>query len=239
MRQASKKLTTRQLKQLANLTDTGSILATLHKLNWTIEESIGYIVQIARDASKEATRLNAIRYLNQLVMDTMERSGLTVIATHKVVGEDGEELSLTGHVVSSILRDQSERTSAEELYPAEQLDKENADGLRKTESTTNPESTETKNGTTEGTSEGQLQEEEKRTDDSGSPPDETPDRPGLHQGSKRAREESTDLGSCKPPEGRGVLTGNFPGISNNGPTRTGNLRDYFPAPESELEDPDA
>lgn len=229
-RPSKNKLTTVQMKQLANLTDTSAILATLQKLDWTIEESIKYIVEIARDAKKEATRLNAIRYLNQLVSDTMEHSGLTVMATHKVIGEDGEEMSLTGHVVSSILRDQSEHTTEEELFHPELKElkesKEDADGSDQSDNGTDtiPVESQTEDGPTERTTGREPKQEE---------------TPPVSRST-----DSTDLGSCKPPEGRGVLTGNFPGISNfNRVQSTGNLRDYFPVPESdnepEPEDPDA
>lgn len=114
----SKKLTKKQLKQLASFTDPGTILVTLSNEGWTIEESIKHLVSIANgvdDESKPSTQLAAIRYLNQLIVDTMERSGLMVMATKKFIGKKGEEVRLSGQLVSSILRGQKEQTSLAEL----------------------------------------------------------------------------------------------------------------------------
>lgn len=113
-----KKLTKKQLAQLASFTDPGAILTSLAKENWTIQDAIRHLVSIAKgeeDDVKVSTRLNAIRYLNQLITDAMERDGLLFTATKKFVGEDGEEIRFSGHVVSSVLKEQKEQTTAAKL----------------------------------------------------------------------------------------------------------------------------
>lgn len=113
-----RKLTKKQLKELANFTDPGTVLSCLAEEEWTIDKSIEYLVAIAKGGdkgTKTSTQLAAIKYLNQLVIDSMERSGMMVIATKKFVDEDGGELRFSGHVVSSILKGQKEHTKPEEL----------------------------------------------------------------------------------------------------------------------------
>lgn len=112
-----RRLTKKQLKELASFTDPGTILTSLAKEGWTLEESIQHLVSIAKGdgETKTSTQLNAIRYLNQLVIDSMERSGLMIMATKKFTGEHGEEVRFSGHVVSSVLRGQKEQTTPAEL----------------------------------------------------------------------------------------------------------------------------
>lgn len=130
----SKKLTKKQLRQLASFTDPGTVLATLSKEGWTIEESIQHLVSIAKgeDGTKTSTQLNAIRYLNQLVIDAMERSGMMIMASKKYVGEDGEEVRFSGHVVSSVLRGQKEQTTPAELT-TDVIEKEDDNGNERSE----------------------------------------------------------------------------------------------------------
>jgi len=136
-----KKLTKKQLKQLASFTDPGTILASLANEGWTIEESIQHLVAIAKDEGKkvkDSTRLATIKYLNQLVVDAMERSGMMMIATKKFVGEDGGEYKFSGHIVESVLRGQKEQTTPAELS-TDIIKKENEDENSKSESTKNGE----------------------------------------------------------------------------------------------------
>jgi hypothetical protein len=114
----TRKLTKKQLKQLASFTDPGTVLSSLSEAGWTIEEAIKHLVTIAKGEDKSAktsTQLAAIRYLNQLIVDAMERSGLMLMASAKITGKGGEELRLSGHVVQSILGGQKEQTTPQEL----------------------------------------------------------------------------------------------------------------------------
>lgn len=125
-----KRLTKKQLTQLASFTDPGTVLTALAKEGWSIEESIQHLVTIAKgdaEGVKTSTQLNAIRYLNQLIIDAMERSGLMVMATKKFVGEGGEEMRFSGHVVSSVLRGQKEQTTPAELS-TDTIEEENKNG---------------------------------------------------------------------------------------------------------------
>lgn len=124
----TRKLTKKQAKALASFTDPATILVALADEEWTVQKAIQHLVDIAKGSReveedgnkiekevKTTTQLAAIKYLNQLIIDAMERSGLMVLATKKFVGEDGEEVRLSGHMVSSILRGQKEQTTPEEL----------------------------------------------------------------------------------------------------------------------------
>jgi len=118
---SSRKLTKKQLAELSSFTDPAVILKTLADNDWTIEKSITTLVDIAKNASKDSARLSATRYLNQLILDSMERSGLMVIAKSRSLGPDGEEITFTGRVISKSLKDQKELpstdTKPEELAP--------------------------------------------------------------------------------------------------------------------------
>ena len=117
----SKKLTKKQLAELSSFTDPSVILKTLADNDWTVEKSIETLVDIAKNANKEATRLAATRYLNQLILDAMERSGLMVVAKSRALDSDGREITFTGKVVSKSLQDQKEMpstdTKPEEITP--------------------------------------------------------------------------------------------------------------------------
>lgn len=118
IRPPGKRLTKRQLRQLASFTDPSTILSELAKSGWTVEDSIRHLVEIAKgekEGVKTSTQLNALRYLNQLITDAMERSGLMVIATKKMVGEGGQEIRFSGQVISSILGNQENETTPTEL----------------------------------------------------------------------------------------------------------------------------
>lgn len=207
-----KKLSTRQLKQLANFTDPASILSYLQREKWTIEESIKYLIEIARESQKDATRLAAIRYLNQLVLDAMERSGMLAMATRKIIGDDGEEISFTGHVVSSTLKNQSEtQTTMADLLPGRapaEVEPENEDEEYEPDDPDDPDDTDSAEET-----EGQTTED----------PEDAPSTASTAT-------DSTGLAASKPPEGIGVIRGNFPGISNlRGSTPVGVLGDHLKA----------
>ena len=181
-----KKLTKKQLGQLASFTDPGTVLAILAKEEWTIEESIQHLVKIAKGdivGAKTSTQLAAIRYLNQLVVDTMERSGLMVIATKKYVGPDGTEVRFSGHVVSSVLGEQKEQTTPAELK---------RDIIEVEKSPKNGE----KNGS-ESSENGADGEDE------------------SHK-SGEEREHQTGLHTSKSPTGREAEGGHFDGISREG-----------------------
>lgn len=125
----TKKLTKAQLKQVASFTDPGSVLTALDKEGWTIEESIKHLVDIAKGSREVVTKgdteiekevktsvqLNAIKYLNQLIIDAMKHSGLMVMATRKFVDDEGDEFKLSGQLVSSDLRSDEDHTTPEEL----------------------------------------------------------------------------------------------------------------------------
>ena len=117
----SKKLTKKQLAELSSFTDPSVILKTLADNDWTVEKSIETLVDIAKNANKEATRLAATRYLNQLILDAMERSGLMVVAKSRALDSEGREITFTGKVVSKSLQDQKEMpstdTKPEEITP--------------------------------------------------------------------------------------------------------------------------
>ena len=113
---ATRKLTKTQLLQLSTYTDPGTILAALKKKGWTINKAIEKLVDIIDDTdTKVSTQLAAIKYLNQMVIDAMERSGMMVIATRTIRGEDGEEVTFTGHIASSNLQGPTDHTTMEEL----------------------------------------------------------------------------------------------------------------------------
>lgn len=195
-----RRLTKKQLRQLASFTDPGTVLAALAKESWTIEESIQHLVSIAKgkeEGIKTSTQLNAIKYLNQLIIDSMERSGLMVIATKKYVGEDGGEVRFSGQVVSSILRGQKEQTTPAQLS-TDIIEKEDKNG----EST----SKKRKNGKDERSEEGQ----------------ETAVKEG------EGREESS-LHTSKLPTGRETESGHFDGISRGdiGEPEEGNSGDFI------------
>jgi len=120
-----RKLSKSQLNQLATYTDPAVILSVLKKNDWTMAKCIENLVEIANNCDKDSTKLAANKYLCQLVVDCMERSGMMVIATKKTFGDEGEEISFTGHVVSSVLQGPpSEQTTIEQLtgddYPPEE-----------------------------------------------------------------------------------------------------------------------
>lgn len=113
---ATRQLTKTQLQQLSTYTDPGTILAALAKNGWTIQKAINKLITIIdSEDTKVSTQLAAIKYLNQMVIDTMERSGMMVIATKKILGDDGEEITFTGHIVSSNLQGTIGHTTLEEL----------------------------------------------------------------------------------------------------------------------------
>ena len=115
----SKKLSKKQLADLASFTDPGSILSILGEEEYTVDTAIRELVRLAKNESGEVkapTQLAAIRYLNQLIEDTMERSGLMVIATKEYDTKDGGHVRFSGQVVSSVLEDQKEpETTSDEL----------------------------------------------------------------------------------------------------------------------------
>jgi hypothetical protein len=179
----TRKLSKRQLAQLKTFTDPSVILDTLLKNNWTVEDSIVSLIEIAKGSGKESVKLGAIKYLNQLLLDATERAGLMVVAKSRGIGPSGEEITFTGHVVSKSLRSQKESlivepviTSIEEITPviveaknAQEKDEKNQENQENQEE--NKE--ETENSTAGGDG-----------DDSGA----TEDR-------------DIDMSVCKPPTG--------------------------------------
>ncbi|KKN04204.1 hypothetical protein LCGC14_1099760 [marine sediment metagenome] len=133
----TRKLTKGQIQQLSTYTDPGTILAVLKKKGWTIEKAVDKLVDIIDDTdTKVSTQLAAIKYLNQMVIDSMERSGLMVMASKTVRGEDGEEITFTGHMVSSNLQGPSSaQTTIEDLKGEDYPDKEQEDVQEKPKKT--------------------------------------------------------------------------------------------------------
>ena len=134
-----KRLTQKQKRELAAFTDPGTILSTLNRYGWTIEKSIEYLVKIAEDSTKKSVQLNAIKYLNQLTIDAMQRSGLMVTATRLFKGGE-EEIKFTGHIVSNSLKNQKEGysrdTQPEDLLPITvQKEQSNDESTEETEET--------------------------------------------------------------------------------------------------------
>jgi hypothetical protein len=109
----TRKLTPKQVSELSSFTDPGTILATLDNLGWSINKSLKYLVDIAKNAGKESVRLGAIKYLNQMVVDSMERSGLMIVATIRNRDADGEMVRFTGRILSDSLRNQKECPSTD------------------------------------------------------------------------------------------------------------------------------
>lgn len=195
-----RRLTKKQLKQLASFTDPATVLAALAKEDWTIEESIQHIVDIAKGevgGTKTSTRLNAIKYLNQLIIDAMERSGLMIMASKKYVGKDGEEIRFSGHVVSSVLRGQKEQTT-----PAKLL----TDTIKKEGNNGNGGSKKCKNGKDESGEEG---EERTRRAQEGNHLDNIP----KGDKGRQRREQEDSLFTSKPPTGREAESGHFAGLA--------------------------
>lgn len=125
-----RQLTKTQLTQLSTYTDPAVILDVLKKEGWTIKKAIHELVNIIENTDKDSTRLAALKYLNQMIVDCMERSGMMVIATKRTFGEEGDEVTFTGHVLSSALQEPSdEQTTIEQLtgddYPQDGKEVEN------------------------------------------------------------------------------------------------------------------
>lgn len=191
-----RKLTKKQLRQLASFTDPGTVLAALAKEGWSVEESIQHLVVIAKgedEGIKTSTQLNAIRYLNQLIIDAMERSGLMVMATKKFVGEDGGEVRFSGHVVSSVLKEQKEETTPANLI-TDTIPEPNHKGDKK-------ENGIPKNGDNRGKN-GENGEDESLESGKG--------------GESGKVEPQSSLHTTKPPTGREAKSGHFDGISKQG-----------------------
>jgi len=179
-----KKLTQKQITELANFTDPGTILYVLGKSGWTIETAITNLVKIATDASKESVQLNAIKYLNTLVQDAMVRSGLMVTATRTMPGEDGSVTKFTGTMVSDSLKTQreipggeSDTTTIDELVEIKDID----DGYTEEDNQETEEEQETNEA------------DEERGDD--------------------GNDGSIDMSVSKLPEGKHADGGQFGGIS--------------------------
>jgi hypothetical protein len=113
----TRKLSKRQLAELAKFTDPSTLLATLAGHGWNVDDAIEGLVEIAKNAGKEATRLAAIKYLNQLTLDAMNRAGLIVTASCRLSDGRGDEIKFTGHVVSDRLRSQKETESQNTQMP--------------------------------------------------------------------------------------------------------------------------
>ena len=113
----SKKLSKRQLAELASFTDPGHILSILAKEDWSIDTAIKSLVEIAKGDGKESVKLGAIKYLNQMVIDAMSRAGMIVTATKRLTDGSGEEIKFTGSIVSNSLKSQKEGQATDETQP--------------------------------------------------------------------------------------------------------------------------
>lgn len=112
---AEKKLSRRHVRQLAKFTDPSSLLISLLKAGWNMDEQISAIVKISQNSDKPIQQLNAIKYLNSMITEAMERSGLLVSATHKITDPSGEDsMVFSGKVVSSVLQDHDDHLKDKE-----------------------------------------------------------------------------------------------------------------------------
>jgi len=131
---AEKKLSRRHVRQLAKFTDPSSLLISLLKAGWNMDEQISAIVKISQNSDKPIQQLNAIKYLNSMITEAMERSGLLVSATHKITDPSGEDsMVFSGKVVSSVLQDHDDHLKDKETQndqEAEEIkeDQENQEG---------------------------------------------------------------------------------------------------------------
>jgi hypothetical protein len=132
------KLTRLQVQQLSTYTDPGIILNSLARKGWNIDKAIDKLVDIIDDTdTKVSTQLAAIKYLNQMIIDAMERSGMMVMATKTIRGEDGEEVTFTGHMVQSQLQGPSSpQTTLADLTGKDYPDKEDKDVTQEPKQTT-------------------------------------------------------------------------------------------------------
>lgn len=114
---AKTRLTAKQVQQLSTYTDPGTILAVLEEKGWTVNRAIEELIDIIDAAdTKISTKLAAVKYLNQMVVDAMERSGMMIMATKTFTGPEGEEVTFTGHMVQSNLQGPSSaQTTTKEL----------------------------------------------------------------------------------------------------------------------------
>lgn len=97
------RLTKKQVEQLAAFTNPAALLRALLDAGWSMTGSMNELVDIARGGSSDTVRLAAIKYLNQLLIDAMDRAGLLVMATRKITDEEGGEVKFVGHLVSQQL----------------------------------------------------------------------------------------------------------------------------------------
>lgn len=97
------KLTVAQMEQLVQFTDAGTFLTTLDQCNWTGATEIEEILTIARQNINLGAKLSAIKYLREILKDTMESSGLLVRATKTMHNPNGDTLSFTADLVTAAL----------------------------------------------------------------------------------------------------------------------------------------
>ena len=140
-----------QLGDIASFSDPGTLLSIIQGEGWTVENSLKELIRLAKgphlvetvdeDGAKSfrmrtvkpELQLRAIKYLNDLIEDALEKSGLMIMAK-KTISNNGESVTFSGHVVSSVLRGEDNQTQPSELV----IDngKENDNGNSKT--TTDP-----------------------------------------------------------------------------------------------------
>lgn len=104
VQQIQGKLTVEQMEQLVQFTDASAFLESLEEFGWTGTTEVEEILLIARQNINLGAKLQAIKYLRELLYETMQASGLLVKATRTLRGADGDTLTLSADLVRSSLK---------------------------------------------------------------------------------------------------------------------------------------
>lgn len=210
----TRRLTKTQLRQLAAFTDPGTVLNALKKQGWTINKMVKELVDIAENTEKDSTKLNALKYLNQLIIDCLERSGMMVMATKETLTEDGDKVTFTGHVVESILQGQREQpqTTLDELKGEHYPDEEDNDDTEK--------KSRKKKGKTKGRTEGRISERaRKRAEQDGKTRTSPTRSPGKKGKSKKGKSKKVKSKTTDKRTGGGYRQGDGTGQTKAGATK--------------------
>jgi len=109
LNELQRQLSPADIQQLASFTDIGEMLDALKTRKWTGDTELDELIAVARQNENLSAKISAIKYIRELLYETMQASGLMVKATRTFRGADGTTLTLSSDLIASALEAKQKR----------------------------------------------------------------------------------------------------------------------------------
>lgn len=101
---SNRQLTPEQAAKITAFTDPVTLIEVYETLDWTHDEEVGILLEIARNSEAKGTeRLNAIKLLREILYVALGSSGMKAHVTKTVPGDGGSVMTFSTDLVAGAL----------------------------------------------------------------------------------------------------------------------------------------